>query len=308
MRIVFMGNPDFSVPALKAIQASNHEIAGVVCSPDKQRGRGRKVVALPVKATALEFGLPIFQPRILKDPAFLDEIRQLKPDAFVVVAFRILPRSLFSIPRFGSLNIHPSLLPNGRGPAPIQWTLLRGEAETGISIIQLSERIDGGGILMQERASVEKEDCFGDLHDRFAVRGAEMIVEVLDKLDRNESIQIVKQDESQVTSARKLTTRDFLIDWNRSAASIIGQIRAFSPVPGAATKLNGETFKILKAAVSETRKLEAGYLSFDKQEIVVGTEDRDLRLIRVKPAGKKTMDIAAFLRGARNLPDHFDEY
>ncbi|RQV94223.1 methionyl-tRNA formyltransferase [bacterium] len=306
MRVVFMGNPDFSVPALQAIQESTHEIAGVVCSPDKPRGRGRKLASLPVKATAQEFGLRVFQPRSLKDAEFLKEMRSLQPEAFVVVAFRILPRELFSIPRFGSLNIHPSLLPRGRGPAPIQWTLLRGETETGITIIQLTEQIDGGGILMQERAAVNDEDCFGDLHDRFAKRGAELIVDVLDKLERGEVIRPIEQDESLATSARKLEPNDYLIDWSKSAEEIHHQIRAFSPTPGAATRLSGVAFKILKSLIIDTKTLKPRQLNGSKETLSVGTGNGDLRLIRVKPAGKKEMDAAAFLRGARDLPEFFD--
>ena len=237
MRVVFMGNPDFSVPALRAIIESSHELTGVVCSPDKPRGRGRKLAPLPVKAAALEYELDIFQPHSLKDIEFLETMQALQPDAFVVVAFRILPRELFSIPRLGSLNIHPSLLPKGRGPAPIQWTLLRGERETGISIIQLTEQIDGGGILMQETEPIDDEDCFGDLHDRFAKRGAEMVVEVLDRLERGEKIEPIKQDESQVTSARKLKPEDYVIDWEETAEDVNNKIRAFSPVPGAVDKV-----------------------------------------------------------------------
>lgn len=306
MRVVFMGNPDFSVPALKAIYESSHEIAGVVCSPDKPRGRGRKLAPLPVKATAQDLGLAVYQPRTLKDAEFLDDMRGLLPDAFVVVAFRILPRELFSIPRFGSLNIHPSLLPKGRGPAPIQWTLLRGETETGISIIQLTEQIDGGGILMQERTVINESECFGDLHDRFAKRGAEMIVDVLDRLERGVRIDPIKQDETLVTSARKFEPSDYAVDWSRSAEEIQNRIRAFSPVPGVTAKLGGEAFKILESKISDTSNLKQGQLHIEKDALLVGTGSRDLRLIRVKPAGKKAMDADAFLRGVRDLPEYFD--
>jgi methionyl-tRNA formyltransferase len=305
MLIVFMGNPDFSVPALRAICESRHKIAGVVCSPDKPRGRGRKVAPLPVKATAQEFDLPLFQPHSLKDPVFLAEIRELRPDAFVVVAFRILPRELFSIPRFGSLNIHPSLLPKGRGPAPIQWTLLNGETETGISIIQLTEEIDGGGLLAQERSAISDEECFGDLHDRFANRGAELIIDVLDRLDSGEAIEPIPQV-GEVSKAPKLSVADAEINWSNPAQAVVNQIRAFSPAPGACAKLRGEPFKILRAKKNISMGGEPGKIHIIKNSMFVETKMSAVELLRVKPAGKGEMSADAYLRGCRDLPESFN--
>jgi methionyl-tRNA formyltransferase len=235
-------------------------------------------------------------------------MRKLQPDAFVVVAFRILPRELFSIPKFGSLNIHPSFLPKGRGPAPIQWTLLRGEEETGISIIQLTEQIDGGGILMQETAPVHDEECFGDLHDRFAKRGAEMIVEVLDRLEGGEDIRPIQQDDSKATSARKLKPEDYVIDWKESTEDVYNRIRAFSPLPGAVAKLGGEPIKILRVKPYEmSLKDRPGKIVKIKPSIFVETKDGYLELLKVKPSGRGVMSADDFFRGLRNAPEYFDD-
>jgi len=308
MRLVFMGNPEFSLPALRALADSRHTLLAAVTSPDRPRGRGRRVTPVPVKEAAEALGLPVFQPKSLKAPEFLEPMRSLEVDAFVVVAFRILPSSLFTIPRYGSINIHPSLLPRGRGPAPIQWTLIRGETETGVSIIQLSERIDGGAILRQERSVIEPHENFGDLHDRLGEMGARMVVTVLDELEDGCALAPILQDEAGVTSAPKLQAKDYLLDWSQGADELRNRIRAFSPVPGASTTLDGTPFKILEAQVLEGADLRPGELRHDGDFLVVGTGSGQLRLERVKPSGKRAMTSEEFLRGYRSLPERFDSY
>jgi methionyl-tRNA formyltransferase len=306
MRIVFMGNPEFALPALKALQQSKHKIAAVVTSPDRPQGRGRKLRPLPVKAYAMDAGLPILSPSSLRKSEFLSEMRSLNPAAFVVVAFRILPRELFTIPRLGAINLHPSLLPRSRGPAPIQWTLLRGETEGGVSIIQLTEKIDGGGILLQDKVSIKPQHDFGYLHDRLADLGSRMLVQVLDALENRGTLTAIEQDDSLVTNAPKLKAENFRIDWSRPSSEIQNMIRAFSPAPGASTVLGGQAFKILKSEIVSAVSLAPGELRVDNETLFVGTGSEALRLIVVKPAGKKAMPSDAFLRGCRSLPEYFD--
>ncbi len=307
MRVVFCGNPEFALPTLKALLASEHEVVAVVTSPDQPQGRGRKLAPMPLKEFALVNRLPVLSPPKLKDPEFLSQLRELNIDALVVVAFRILPREMFSLPKFGALNVHPSLLPKCRGPAPIQWTLLRGEAETGVTIIRLTEEIDGGGMLAQERTSISPDENFGDLHDRLSEMGAQMLVKVLHQLGQGGVLQPIPQDVSQVTTARKLKADDYILDFRLSGNELLNRIRAFSPAPGAVAKSADFSIKILKAELNESGQcLQPAQAQQYQDSIVVGTADRPLSLKSVKPAGKKEMAVAEYLRGRPTLPDRFE--
>ena len=303
MRVVFCGNPEFAIPTLDALLSGPHEVLAAVCSPDKPRGRGRELQPLPVKERALQAGLPVFQPESLKDPQFLGEIRALSPECLVVIAFRILPRDLFALPKHGSFNVHPSLLPRGRGPAPIRWTLLRGESETGVTIIHLSETIDGGDILRQEKTQVMPDEDYGSLHNRLSGIGAKLLTDVLAAYDGGHPPTPLVQDETMVTKAPKLYGKDFELDWNLSAVELMNRIRAFSPDPGAATLWNGTKFKILRATEAPHDGLAAGELRrMDNESLHVGTGSGTLRLNRIQPEGKRAMTVAEFLRGRPTLP------
>lgn len=305
MRVVFCGNPEFSLPTLDVLLENGHDVVAVVTSPDKPQGRGLKNRPMPVKESAQKKGLTVFQPETLRDAEFLDALRRLSPDALVVVAFRILPRELFTLPRLGSFNVHPSLLPRGRGPAPIQWTLIRGETETGVSIIHLSDVIDGGAILAQELTSIGEDEDFGSLHDRLANMGAQLLREVLEKYDRGHPPPAITQDESQVTRAPKLKPPDYQIDWTMSAREIRNRIRAFSPQPGAFTLVNGQIMKILSAEeLRSESKIACGELKKSGEDrLLAGTGDGTLQLNRVQPEGKRAMTVADFLRGRPALPE-----
>ncbi len=307
MRVAFCGNPEFAVPTLTALLGSAHEVVAVVTSPDKPRGRGRKVGLLPVKATALLHTLPLFQPESLRDPLFLDQLGKLNPDALVVVAFRILPRELFALPTFGSFNVHPSLLPKYRGPAPIRWTLLNGDSVTGVSIIQLTEEIDGGGILLQQRTEISQNENYGELHDRLAVLGASMLIDVLDKFNAGVVPEPILQDAALSTRAPKLFSINFLIDWSQPAETIRNKVRALSPEPGAMTRGAAIELKILDCtALKVDRGLPAGTVLIDSDAFIVGTGTLPLQLERVQPSGKRPMSAADFLRGRPKLPHKFD--
>lgn len=306
MKVIFCGNPDFAVPALNALLASQHQVQLVITSPDRPHGRGQKLLPLSVKQRAIESGLPILQPESLKDSEFLDSVRSLCPDALVVVAFRILPQDFFQIPRLGAFNIHPSLLPRGRGPAPIRWTLINGETETGVTIIQLSEIIDGGCIFAQERISVLPIDDYGMLHNRLAVLGAQLLIKVLDAFDSGCSPIPLVQVEQRATRAPKLSPADYELDWTLPANDLICRIRAFRPEPGAATGWNQTRIKILDAAKIESAlSLPPSVIQNSSDQIFVGTGDGILELKTVKPEGKRVMSVAEFLRGRPTIPARF---
>jgi len=308
VRVVFCGNPEFALPSLEALLAGPHEVAAVVTSPDKPQGRGREVQPMPVKQRAQAAGTTLLQPESLSDPDFVGRLRDIAPDALVVVAFRILPRELLALPRRGCFNVHPSLLPRGRGPAPMRWTLIRGETETGVTIIHLSEVIDGGAILAQERTAVEADEDFGSLHDRLAQMGARLLMNVLERVESGDLLEPIVQDESQVTRAPKLKAEDFRMDWTMSARDIGRRVRAFSPQPGAVARMNGRIFKILAAdEVAEKIALAYGELRKSGDDVLlVGTGEGTLRLKVVQPEGKRAMTVAEFLRGRPALPGRLE--
>jgi methionyl-tRNA formyltransferase len=308
VRVVFCGNPEFALPSLEALLGSSHELAAVITSPDKPQGRGRRLQAMPVAARAREAGVSILQPESLRDTVLQARLRDLSPDALVVVAFRILPREMLSLARHGCINVHPSLLPRSRGPAPIRWTLIRGETETGVSIIRLSEVIDGGVILAQERTAVGDDENFGSLHNRLAQLGARLLTEVLNLVENGNLPQPIKQDESQVTRAPKLKPADFRIDWTMSARDIRNRIRAFSPQPGALARVNGRVFKILAADLAPAQiTLGCGELRKSGEDfLLAGTGEGALQLKVVQPEGKRAMTVGEFLRGRPALPERFE--
>jgi methionyl-tRNA formyltransferase len=303
VRVIFCGNPSFAVPTLQALLNSPHTVAAVVCSPDKPRGRGQKVQPLPVKRVADASGVPVLQPESLKDETFLGHIREFKPDCLTVVAFRILPRELFALPPLGSLNVHPSLLPRGRGPAPIRWTLIRGETETGVTIIQLTEKVDAGAMLKQVRVKVNPNDDFGSLHDRLAELGARMLVEALDEFERGRPPQPITQKEAETTKAPKLFAADRILDWNQPAQDVINRIRALSPSPGAFAVAENFRIKILQAqpAVSKIQLGPGETLAQDSQ-LHIGTGDGAIQVDVVQPEGRRPMSVAEYLRGRPALP------
>lgn len=300
MRVVFCGNPDFALPTLEALCVSHHQVAAIVCSPDKPMGRGKKVGSPPVKRRATELGLEVLQPESLKDSGFLQKIAALQPAALVVVAFRILPRALLALPPHGAINVHPSLLPKARGAAPIQWTLLRGEEETGVTIIRLTEQIDAGNILRQERAPIAPNDDFGALHDRLASLGARLLVETLQAIEDGTQPAPQKQDESQATTAPKLKPEDFVLHWEESAEELRNRIRAFSPVPGAMTQMDGKRLKIFRVELaSDESGLAPGQVRCRESELFVGTGSVPLRVLVLQFEGRKRMSVEEFLRGYR---------
>jgi len=304
LRIIFMGTPQFSVPALESLHGCGHEIALVVTQPDRPCGRGRRLTPPPVKTAAASLGLEITQPDTLRTEAFADVIRSKTPDVLVVVAYgKIIPDSVLAIPSLGPINIHASLLPRYRGPAPIQWAIINGEEETGVTTIMMDSGVDTGDMLETRTAPVFRDDTAQSLHDRLSVLGAELIVSTLKGL-MDGSLAPQPQDHDLATHAPMLKKNDGRIDWQQPAETIEARIRGLSPWPGAFTFLEGKRLKILAAATArmdETSRPGTVLRRFPDQLVVAaGRGAVSIRNIQ-GPSGKQ-LDITEFLRGCRIPP------
>ncbi|HKJ81519.1 MAG TPA: methionyl-tRNA formyltransferase [Ignavibacteriaceae bacterium] len=296
MKIVFMGTPDFAVPSLKLLLESKYEIAAVVTAPDKERGRGRKVSFTPVKEFALQNNLPVLQPEKLKNQEFANQLKDFNADIFVVVAFRILPASVFTIPPKGSFNLHGSLLPKYRGAAPIQWAIINGEKETGVTTFKLEEKVDTGNIYLQEKLRIDDEDDLGSVHDKMSMLGAEVVLKTVDIINSG-NFELQKQDDSLASPAPKITRETGKIDWNKSAEEIHNLIRGLSPFPGAYFSHNEKQIKIYKTKNSDSEKLKPAEIKQTKRELFIGTGKGTLEVLELQQEGKKRMTTEEFLRG-----------
>lgn len=294
--LVFMGTPDFAVPALKQLARSYH-IKTVITQPDRKAGRGRKITPSPVKTAAAELELEIFQPEDVNAFDSLRHISNLAPDLIIVSAFgQILTPSLLDIPRDGCLNIHASLLPRWRGAAPINAALLAGDSETGVTIIKMDPGLDTGPILSQRVVPIQKNDTAGTLFDRLADAGAELIVETIPEY-LNGSLVPTQQDNNQTTYAAMLTRKDGNLDFSQSAVYIARMIRAFNPWPGTFMTWNGKRLLVHEAQAVNVTSPGQGVLTIYKGSPAVGTARGLLELIKLQPAGKKVMSGKAFLNG-----------
>jgi methionyl-tRNA formyltransferase len=297
MKIVFMGTPDFAVPSLERLNASGHTVAAVVTAPDKPGGRGRKIQGSPVKNTALRLGLPLLQPVKLKAPEFIAELKKINPDILIVVAFRILPREVYSIARFGAVNAHASLLPKYRGAAPIHWAVLKGERETGITTFQIEDKVDTGGILLQKKIPISPEDTTGTLYEQLKVLAAETLLETLDGLEKG-ALKPVRQDHALATPAPKIFPEMAVLDFSESGEHIVNTARAFSPVPGARFFLNKNMIKILKCRFQPQENTNPGKLEhLSKSQFAIHCADGLIIPDEIQTEGKKRMAVRDFLNG-----------
>ncbi len=298
-RIIFMGTPEFSVPALKALHENQYDILTAVTQPDRPKGRGRRLVPPPVKEVATTLGCPVLQPLRIKEPWFIEKIIALNPDLFVVVAYgRILPGAFLSIPRLGAINIHPSLLPKYRGPAPVQWAIINGEQETGVTTMWMDEGMDTGDILLSSRVPIRPDDTSGSLHRRLADVGAQLLIETLTRLKSGDLVG-KPQDKSGATYAPLLKKEGGRIDWTKDAKSVDAFIRGMTPWPGAFTFLFGKRLKILKAEdlQKSTRKKPGSVLEGFPGDFNVATGRGILALKEIQLESAKRLRIEDFLRG-----------
>lgn len=298
-----MGTPDFAVNTLEAVVKAGHEVLLVVTQPDKAKGRGKKMVFTPVKEKALEYNLAVSQPERVRDEAFMDELERLKPDVIVVAAFgQILPERILNIPRYGCINVHASLLPAYRGAAPIQWAVIDGLEETGITIMYMEKGLDTGDIICQRRVKLSPEETGGSLFEHLAVEGADLLVETLEQLENGTAVRR-KQDDSKSSYAKMLSKDMGRLDFTQDAVILERLIRGLNPWPSAYTRVNGKTLKIYMAEVlkeEETagQEAEAGrVIAVDKKSFTVRCGKGALRILNLQLEGKKRMDTAAFLLG-----------
>jgi methionyl-tRNA formyltransferase len=302
MRIVFMGTPDFGIPSLEKLVNSKHEVVGVVTGLDKPRGRGLLLSESPVKKFSKEHNLKVFTPENLKSDDFFYSLKELTPDLSVVVAFRILPERIFSLPVLGTINLHASLLPKYRGAAPINWVLINGETKTGLTTFYIQKKVDTGDLLLQKEIDILPEEDFGELHERMANLGADLLLQTLDLIEKGDA-KPVKQDHGQATPAPKITREHCEIEWSKQAIQIKNQIRGLSPIPAAFTLYKGRILKIYKAEVIGETFYSNGFgevvESDSKEKIWVKTKKGILNILELQPEGKRKMSAEEFVRGYR---------
>jgi methionyl-tRNA formyltransferase len=300
-RILFMGTPAFALPSLQILHDKQYPIIGVVSQPDRPQGRGLKEVAPPVKVLAQKFGLHVYQPEKVRDYSFLDTFRKLNPEMVIVVAFgQILPKEIIDYPSMHCLNIHPSLLPKYRGAAPLNWQIIRGETTTGVTIMLMDEGMDSGDILLQEETDLGAAETYGELHDRLAQLGAELLIKTIEQMAEG-TAKRKPQDASIVTFAPRLKKETGKIDWNNKASDIVNLIRGLSPIPAAYTHLDGQALKIFSAEANKNKLSETPGTIGEvcAAGIRVAASDGYVILKDVQLAGKKRMLISDFLRGYR---------
>ena len=301
MRIVFMGTPTFAVPYLRRL-VFDFDVVGVISQPDRPKGRGRKTAPPPVKECAKEFGIECIQPEKIRRGEVYGWIIDKKPELIVVVAYgKILPTRILEIPRKGCINLHPSLLPKLRGAAPMNWSLINGDAMTGITVIQMNAAMDAGDIILQEESAIAPEEDYGALSRRLAEEGALVLLKAVRLIEEGKETR-TPQDESEVTFAPKIDREMCAIDWHGSASEICDLVRGLTPFPGAYTFAGGKRMKVLKAAVASLASPEIPGpgeidLGVTGRTLLVGTGDGVLEILRLKPEGKRSMSAEEYMRG-----------
>jgi len=306
LRIIFMGTPDFAVASLDALVNAGWNIIAVITAPDKPAGRGMKMTESAVKKYAVEKGLKILQPEKLKNPAFIEDLKSLKADLQIVVAFRMLPEMVWNMPPMGTINLHGSLLPQYRGAAPINWAIINGEKETGVTTFKLKHEIDTGDILLSERISIGENETAGQLHDKMKIIGANLLVKTVKglaagSLRETPQPSVIGHPSSDLKHAPKIFTETCKIDWNKSVDEIHNLIRGLSPFPGAFTYFDGKMLKIFRSEKEETpTTVLPGNFETDKRTCLrFAAHNGYTYLKEIQLEGKKKMGIEDFLRGYR---------
>ena len=300
MRIIFMGTPEFAAPAIDALIGAGHEIAAVFSQPDKPKGRGYSMTPPPVKVKALAHGIPVYQPKSMRDGEALKIFNEIKPDVGVVIAYgKILPQEILDAPEYGCINVHASLLPKYRGAAPIQWSVIDGESKTGVTTMQMDAGLDTGDMLLKSETEILPDETAGELHDRLSAMGAQLIVRTLDAIAKGE-LKPEKQDDSRSCYAKMLTKELCAVDWNRSAREIHNQIRGLSPWPVATAVLEGKRLKLHRSEISPIQNPEGEcgeVISLDPLTVKCG--EGAVELLEIQAEGKKRMPSSEYLRGHR---------
>ena len=300
MKIVFMGTPDFAVGTLHALAESEHEILAVVTQPDKPKGRGKALQPTPVKEEAMRYGIPVYQPKKVREEEFQVVLRELNPDLIVVVAFgQLIPKSILELPRYGCVNVHASLLPKYRGAAPIQWAVIDGEKESGVTIMKMDEGLDTGDMIAKTVVPLASDETGGSLFDKLSQVGVQLLLDTIPALEEGTVVCEKQPEESPTTYAAMLNKKMGLIDWSQDASVIECLVRGLNPWPSAYTYLKGKTLKIWQAKVVEKQHEEepGTIIEVDKKHLVVACKTNALLIERLQLEGKKQMETEAFLRG-----------
>ena len=299
LRIIFMGTPEFAVESLRLLTEQKFNVVAVITAPDRPKGRGQKLLPSPVKEFAVEHSIPVLQPTNLKSPEFNEELKSYNANLQVVVAFRMLPEVVWSMPEYGTFNLHASLLPQYRGAAPINWAIMNGETVTGVTTFFIKHEIDTGSVILQEEEPILPEDNVGTLYERLMKKGADLVLRTVEQV-RDESFSLTVQDESmELKKAPKLFKEDCQINWEQSAVQVNNFVRGLSPYPAAWTELNGKTYKIYSVKVTdETKEAAPGdYHVTEQNELIVQTGDGAVSILELQQQGKKRMKTSDFLRG-----------
>ena len=308
LRIVFMGTPEFAVETLSYITDAGYEVVGVVTAPDRPAGRGRKLQESAVKQFAVQKGLKILQPTNMKAEGFLQELKELRANVQVVVAFRMLPEAVWKMPEFGTFNLHASLLPQYRGAAPINWAVMNGEVETGVSTFFIDQKIDTGEMILQERVKISPEETAGTLHDKLMETGAKLVLKTLRNIEKGEIDTTPQPDTEDLKNAPKLTRENTQINWHQPLDQIQNFIRGLSPYPAAwTTLLNGNKTEMMKIYFSEKEKrshsLETGVILQENKKVMVAVAEGFLVLKKIQLPGKRKMSVDDLLNGYRFFPN-----
>ena len=299
MKLVFFGTPDFSVPTLNALYESDHEILGVVTSPDRKSGRGLKVESSAIKKYSEEYGLPIYEPESSRINQLHSTLKQIKPDIYVVVAYKLLPESILNIPSKGAINLHASLLPKYRGAAPVNHAILNGDSEIGLSTFLIQKKVDAGDLLFQHSMQIDNAITTGEALSKLSLVGAELIIKTLTALDEN-NIKPLKQDSEEATYAPKIGVEDCKINWVKTADFIHNQIRAFSPKPGAFTFYNDKRVKLFGSKVlrnTRSTTLIPGQIEYSDSIFKIGTATEPIQITNIQIEGKKMLPVDQFILG-----------
>ena len=300
MKILFMTSEEFSIPCMDRIIDSNHRLLAIVTRPDKPEGRGRKIKQSIIKKYALKNNIKCFTPIDLNNIEFIESIKELKPELAVVATFRILPKEVFNIPKFGTVNIHASMLPEYRGAAPINWAIIRGETETGLTIFFINEEIDKGGIVLQKKMLIGEDETFGVIYQRLSAESPELLMEFIE-LIQSGNIKIIPQKEGIFKKAPKIKPNHLIIDWSKSAVDVHNLIRGLSPHPGAYTTYKEKRFKIIKSKIFANNKTECNpgsvHISDLKDGLIVNTGKGMIQILEIMREGKRKMPIKNFLIG-----------
>jgi len=297
LRIIYMGTPEFAVPPLEILINNGYNVVAVITAPDKPKGRGQQLSTSPVKNVAVAHNIPLLQPTNLKNPEFIEELKNYEANLQIVVAFRMLPEMVWDMPEIGTFNLHGSLLPQYRGAAPINWAIINGEKETGVTTFFLKHDIDTGNIIFQDKEPISKEDNVGTVYERLMNRGAQLVLKTVKAIEAGEYPQLPQDESVFINHAPKIFKDTCKINWEQPAEVVYNFIRGLSPYPAAWTILNDKSCKIFKTKITD-KKLKSGAINTDnKTYLHIGTADVALAIEDLQIQGKKRMDIGSFLRG-----------